>query len=170
MGMYKYISKFWQDSKEQKGVLRERMISWRRQPVIVTVDKPTRIDKARMLGYKAKQGFVIARVRVHKGGRKRPAIARGRKPSRYGLVHYSVSLQAVAEQRVARKYPNLEVLNSYYASDDSKYVWYEVILVDKSHPAIKSDKDIGWIVNHRRRVFRGLTSTVTHSKNSNRRA
>lgn len=34
--------------------------------------RPSRPDKARRLGYKAKQGYVIYRVRVRRGGRKRP--------------------------------------------------------------------------------------------------
>ena len=34
--------------------------------------RPSRPDKARRLGYKAKQGYVIYRIRVRRGGRKRP--------------------------------------------------------------------------------------------------
>jgi large subunit ribosomal protein L15e len=51
----------------------------------------------------------------------------------------------MAEERVARKYPNLEVLNSYWVWQDGRHKWFEVILVDPNHPAIKSDKDVGWI-------------------------
>lgn len=35
--------------------------------------RPSRPDKARRLGYKAKQGYVIYRARVRRGGRKKPA-------------------------------------------------------------------------------------------------
>ena len=48
-------------------------------PVIHRCTRPTRPDKARRLGYKAKQGYVVYRVRVRRGGRKRPV--------RKGIVH-----------------------------------------------------------------------------------
>ena len=41
--------------------------------VIHRASRPSRLDKARRLGYKAKQGYVIYRVRVRRGGRKKPA-------------------------------------------------------------------------------------------------
>ena len=41
--------------------------------VIHRASRPSRPDKARRLGYKAKQGYVIYRIRVRRGGRKRPA-------------------------------------------------------------------------------------------------
>lgn len=41
--------------------------------VIHRASRPSRPDKARRLGYKAKQGYVIYRARVRRGGRKRPA-------------------------------------------------------------------------------------------------
>jgi large subunit ribosomal protein L15e len=71
------------------------------------------------------------------------------------------NLQWIAEERAARKFPNLEVLNSYYVAEDGLLKWFEVILVDPNHPAIKNDPDINWICNksNRRRVFRGLTSS-----------
>ncbi|KAJ2825097.1 60S ribosomal protein L15, partial [Coemansia furcata] len=34
--------------------------------------RPSRPEKARRLGYKAKQGYVIYRIRVRRGNRKRP--------------------------------------------------------------------------------------------------
>jgi len=66
-----------------------------------------------------------------------------------GVVKFTPakSKQLIAEERTARKYPNLEVLNSYWVWQDGRYKWYEVILVDPNHPAIKSDKDLGWIAN-----------------------
>ena len=51
----------------------------------------------------------------------------------------------MAEERAARKYPNLEVLNSYWVWQDGQYKWFEIVMVDPSHPAIKSDKDVGWV-------------------------
>jgi large subunit ribosomal protein L15e len=71
----------------------------------------------------------------------------GRRQKRMGVSKYtpSKSIKLIAEERVARKYPNLEVLNSYWVWEDGVSKWYEVILVDPSHPSIKSDKDVGWI-------------------------
>ena len=66
----------------------------------------------------------------------------------------------MAEERVARKYPNLEVLNSYWVWEDGKAKYYEVILVDPQRPEIRNDNNINWICEkqHTRRAFRGLTS------------
>ena len=163
MGLYQYVSALWKRPKESLGKLwQERLIKWRRTPVVVRIDKPTRIDRARALGYKAKQGVVVARVRVKKGGRERPRHSQGRRPKRYGFVLFSPkkSLQLIAEEKAARKFPNLEVLNSYYVAEDGQYVWYEVILLDPHHPSVKNDKQLGWIAGkaHKGRVFRGLTS------------
>ena len=53
-------------------LLRVRCWEYRQLPSLCRVPRPTRPDKARRLGYKAKQGFVVYRVRVRRGGRKRP--------------------------------------------------------------------------------------------------
>lgn len=107
----------------------------------------------------------MARVRIKKGGRRRPTIRKARKPRSMGLFFTTTqSKQAIAEKRTARKFPNLEVLNSYLVGQDGKYKFYEVILVDKAHPVIKADKSINWIVNQRRRAFRGLTSAGRKSR------
>lgn len=127
--------------------------------MIKRLDRPTKPSRARSLGYKAKQGFVMARVRIKKGGRRRPSPRKGRKPRSIGVFYNPEQRkQAIAEKRVARKFPNTEILNSYKVGEDGKYHYFEVILVDTSHPVIKSDKSINWIVGQRRRAFRGLTS------------
>lgn len=161
---YKYMAEAWKKpgASYVKELMKERAIRWRRQPAVVRIEKPTRIDKARRLGYKAKQGFIVVRVRVRRGGLSKPRPRAGRRPKRMGVLKYkhAKSLRLIAEERAARKYPNLEVLNSYWVWEDGRYKWFEVILVDPHHPAIKSDKDINWITKpvHRGRVFRGLTS------------
>ena len=68
--------------------------------------------------------------------------------------------QLIAEQRASKKYPNCEVLNSYYVAEDGIYYWYEIIFVDKAHPQIIADKNINWISSNknRNRAGRGLTS------------
>ena len=58
MGMYKYMSKLWK-SDEYKKIMKERLITWRKQPSIIKLERPTRLDKAHKMGYKAKQGFVL---------------------------------------------------------------------------------------------------------------
>jgi large subunit ribosomal protein L15e len=70
------------------------------------------------------------------------------------------SIRLIAEERAARKFPNLETLNSYWVGEDGRSKWFEVIMVDPDHPSIKRDRNIGWICEkqHTRRVFRTLTS------------
>jgi large subunit ribosomal protein L15e len=53
-------------------LLRVRCWEYRQLNVIHRATRPSRPDKAHRLGYKAKQGFVIYRIRVRRGGRKRP--------------------------------------------------------------------------------------------------
>ncbi len=129
------------------------------------IAKPTRIARARSLGYRAKQGFIVVRARIEKGGRKRPARRKGRKPTKIGLYFTTKqSLQAIAEKRAARKYPNMEVLNSYYVGESGTHKFYEVIMVDPHHPVVARDRKINWISNQRKRVFRGLTSAARKSR------
>ena len=81
MGIYKYIKQLWKNPKKNNPELwKKRLIQWRREPVTIRIDKPTRLDKARELGYKAIKGFVIVRQRVNKGGRMRPKIRKARRP------------------------------------------------------------------------------------------
>ena len=152
--MYRHLQKAWKkpDQSYIRGVMRQRVIIWRRQPAIVRVDKPTRIDRARRLGYKAKKGFVVVRVRVRRGGRRKPRPKMGRRQKRMGVKKYTPakSIKLIGEERVARKYPNLEVLNSYWVWEDGISKWFEVILVDPSSPSIKSDKEVGWISGNRK--------------------
>ena len=168
MGFYKYIQLLWKKPKQNLGELyKKRLEEWRKGPSVVRIDKPTRIDRARALGYKAKQGFIIVRGRVRRGGKKRESVSGGRrsKTSRTWKVN-SKNYRWICEERAQRRFPNLEVLNSYWVGKDKEYYYYEVIMVDKHHPAIKSDKDINWITQpqHNRRVFRGLTSAGRKSR------
>jgi len=161
---YKYMAEAWKKPEASfvKEIMNQRAIKWRRQPTIVRVERPTRLDRARKLGYKAKQGFVIVRVRVRRGWLKRPRPKAGRRPKRMGVTRIKLakSLKLVAEERAARKFPNLRVLNSYWVWEDGRYKWYEMVMVDPHHPVIQSDENINWICEsvHRGRVFRGLTS------------
>ncbi len=161
---YKYVAKAWKRPEDSfvKDLMWQRLIEWRKQHAIIRVERPTRLDRARKLGYKAKQGFVVARVRVRRGGLRKIRPKAGRRQKRMGVAKFkpAKSLRLIAEERAAKKFPNLEVLNSYWVWEDGRFKWFEVIMVDPSHPVIQSDKDINWICEsaHRGRVFRGLTS------------
>jgi len=161
--IYSFIRDAWKKPKEgyTKELMWQRQKEWRRQPVIERIERPTRLDKARNLGYKAKQGFVVARTRIRKGSRRKSRFERGRKPSKMGVnkITPGKNLQRISEERTSRRYPNLRVLGSYWVGEDGKYKWYEIILVDPNHPSITNDTDINWICgkNHKNRAFRGLT-------------
>ena len=171
--VYKYIHELWKRPKEKiKQVQKGRFMDWRKQHTVERIEKPTRLDRARSLGYKAKQGFILARVKIGKGGRRRRLYGRrGRKPSKSGLVHFThkKGLRWIAEEKTQRRFPNLEVLNSYLAGDDGVRKYFEVILVDPNNPNVKSDPKINWICSssNRKRVFRGLTSSGKKARGLN---
>ncbi len=161
---YGYIRDAWKNPDETyvRDLRWERLQVWRKEGSVTRVERPTRIDRARSLGYKAKQGIVVARVKVRRGSMRKSRYIRGRRTQHTGKNKITVgkSIQRISEERAARKYPNMEVLNSYWVGEDGKQKWYEVILVDPSHPVIKSDKNLNWICGkaHSGRVFRGKTS------------
>jgi large subunit ribosomal protein L15e len=141
---------------------RQRLVQWRKQPVTLRIEHPTRLDRARKLGYKAKQGFVVARTRVRRGNLRKLRPRSGRRPKRMGVAKFKPgkSIRLIAEERTAKKFPNLEVLNSYWVGEDGRHKWFEIIMLDPSCPSIKSDKDVNWITKpqHTSRVFRSMTS------------
>ncbi len=165
--MYKQFD-VWRKPEERLGsIYKERLTKWRAEDAVTKIEGPTRLDRAHSLGYKAKQGIIVVRVRLKGGGRKRPDIGAGRKPSKAGRFFTTKkSKQVIAEERSARKFPNLEVLNSYWVGEDGVNHWYEVILVDKHHPSIQKDKELNWICQsqHKGRVHRGLTSAGKKSR------
>lgn len=164
-GMYHYIREAWK--KPDAKTLRGRMIEWRASEAITSVDKPIRLDRARSLGYKDKKGFVIARVRLVRGGHSRTRPNKGRRSKRmHTHKNLKVNYKWIAEQRAAKKFTNLEVLNSYNIGKDGVHYFSEVILVDPERPEIKNDPTINWICKpeNRGRVFRGLTSAGKKSR------
>lgn len=168
--MYSYVRDAWDKPKDSyvHALLKERMPKWRMGPSIVRQDRPLRIDRARNLGYKAKQGFVIVRARIRRGGRRKERPTGGRGPKRMGVAKITPkkNLKRIAEERAQRKFPNLRLLNSYWVGEDGKYKFFEIIFVDPHHPAIINDNDVGWISNgkQRGRVYRGLTSSGKKSR------
>ncbi len=170
MGMYDYLAKAWKRPGDSyvRTLLKQRIPVWRKSESVVRVENPMRLDRARALGYKAKQGVIVVRSRIRRGGRRKQRLNTGRKPGRMGVnkITMKKSIQVIAEERAARKYPNMEVLNSYWVGEDGKYKYYEVIMFDASHPSVKSDKQLKQLIGnkHRGRVHRGLTSAGKRSR------
>ncbi len=166
MSLYKYIREIWKKPEENlKDIFKKRILEWKKQPATIRVDKPTRVDRARSLGYKAKQGYIVVRQRIMKHKRQRPKFKAGRRSKHMRRKKVlRMSYQWIAEQRVERKYRNCSVLNSYYVGEDGRYIWFEVILIDRTHPAIMSDPHINWICDKKGRAARGLTSTARKSR------
>mgnify|MGYP001187924934 FL=1 len=161
---YHHVREAWKRPKASMSThhRRDRQAQWRREPVFQRIAKPTRIDAARRMGYKAKQGVVMIRTRVRRGGLRKGKIHMKRKPSKAGIkkITMAKSTQRIAEERVSRRYPNLEVLNSYWVGEDGKNKFFEVICVDPAHPVIKADKHLNPMTNssNRGRAHRGKTS------------
>ncbi|CAD7670286.1 unnamed protein product [Nyctereutes procyonoides] len=149
MGAYKYIQELWR--KKQSDVMRFllRVRCWQYRQLSALHRAPPN-----------PQGYVIYRIRVRRGGRKRP-VPKGAtygKPVHHGVnqLKFARSLQSVAE----------EVLNSYWVGEDSTYKFFEVILIDPFHKAIRRNPDTQWITKpvHKHREMRGLTSAGRKSR------
>ena len=161
---YRYMARAFRATMGPDGaaVRHERLLTWRREHTVTRLEVPTRLDRARAVGYRAKGGFFVVRVRVRRGGQGKRAIIAGRRPKHKGILRmtHAKSLRRIAEERAQKHYPNLEVLNSYWVGEDGQQKFFEVILVDPDHPEIRSDPKIAWIAApaSRGRAYRGLTS------------
>lgn len=155
MGAYKYITQTLQKQyKERDATYRAKIMAWRSESPITAVEYPSNLIRARRLGYKAKQGYIIVRTRIDKGRRTRRKPMGGRKHKNfYRFVQPGMSHQAMAEQRVNRVYKNMEVLNSYWVGEDGNYKFFEVILADPT----KATVNISSVIRQGK-AFRGLTS------------
>lgn len=173
MGAYKYVSELYRkkQSDVMRYLLRIRAWHYRQLTRVHRCPRSTRPDKARKMGYKNKPGYVIYRVCMRRGGRKRP-VPKGcpyGKPKSSGAVNEQKPKrrhQAIAEQRVGNRLKSLRVLNSYWVAQDSTYKYYEVILINTQNPTIRNDPAINWICNavHKRRECRGKTSAGRKSR------
>ncbi len=130
--------------KENAPELRERVVRWRKEEAVTRIEKPSRIQRARRLGYKAKQGIIVIRMRVGTGGMRKQRPRGGRRPKHLGVtrIKADVSMKQVAENRVLERYPNMKLLGSYFIYKDGMHYWFEVILADPSHPRIAKDKEL----------------------------
>ena len=131
----------WRDNAPS---IRDRAIGWRKEDAQTRIDKPSRIQKARRLGYKAKQGIVVVRMRVGTGGMRRQRPRGGRRPKHLGVtrIKADVNMKTVAERRVLERHPNMKLLGSYFLYKDGMHYWHEVILADPSHPRVSKDKEL----------------------------
>ena len=173
MGAYKYMSELYRkkQSDVMRYLLRIRCWQYRQLAKVHRVPRSTRPDKARRLGYKNKQGFVIYRIAMRRGGRKRP-VAKGcpyGKPKTSGAVKQQKpvrNLQSIAEERVGRRVQGLRVLSSYWVGQDSTYKYFEVIMIDPFHKAIRRDAKINWMCRPvmKHRELRGLTGAGKSSR------
>ena len=172
MGAFKYLEELWKKKQSDllRFVLRVRAWEYRQLPVVHRCSRPSRADKARRLGYKKTQGYVVYRCRIRRGGRKRnirKGIVFG-KPVNHGIrkLKKEQTHKNIAEQRVGRRCANLRVLNSYWVGQDASNKFYEVIMVDPNHKAIRRDPRINWICSskHGHREQRGLTAIGKKSR------
>lgn len=140
--MYSEIGKTWQRVfHDKEGDISSRAVLLRRGPTVERLEKPSRLDRARMLGYKAKTGVVVVRIKVARGGMRRKRPNSGRRPKHLGVLKMKSdeSVQGVAERRVREHFPNLRMLGSYIFYQDGKHAWYECVLIDPLNPSISKD-------------------------------
>eukprot|EP00759_Apiculatamorpha_spiralis_P022276 PhF_6_TR26576/c0_g1_i1/m.38454/K02877/RP-L15e, RPL15; large subunit ribosomal protein L15e len=130
MGAYTYMNELWKKKGSDVMTFVQRVRAWeyRHQKRIVPITRSTRPEKARRLGYKKKDGYCLFRVRIRRGGRKKP-VHRGitfGKPKTAGVLGRKLvkNTRVVAEQRVGNKFGNVRVLNSYWVNQDSVFKWF----------------------------------------------
>lgn len=161
MALFEHLRNNWEHTRDTKELWQKRMIAWRREPVSLRLEHPTRLDRARALGFKAKQGVFVVRQRVLRGGHERPDIKGGRMPKNSRQrMELRKNYQLIAEERANVEFPNCEVLNSYFLAKDGRHYWFEVIMIDPQNPSVAADPRLAGFSSgkHRGRVFRGLSS------------
>jgi len=145
MGLYTKLEELWREKPEElHSLMKQRLIRWRKQPAVIRARKPLRLDRARKLGYKAKQGYIVVRVRVRRGGFQKPRPRAGRRPKALGVTKHKVNVTMMKEaiHKAQKKYPNLHPIGAYWVAEDGLHKWYEVIMVDPHHPSVLSDKEL----------------------------
>lgn len=147
-----------------KYMTRISLVEARQNEIVHRKEQPSFLERARTLGYKAKQGYSVWGVRIRKGDAIRSfsnGNTRG-KCVNAGIhqIKPSLNKQAEAEQIIGRQLGGLRLLGSYKIGQDARYHHYEVIMVDATHNAIRNDRKINWICDavHKHREMRGLTS------------
>jgi len=130
--------------KDNSPDIRDRVVGWRKQNAITRIDKPSRLQRARRLGYKAKQGIIVVRMRVGTGGMRKQRPTGGRRPKHLGVLRIKADddMKTVADRRALERYPNMKLLGSYFIYKDGMHYWFEVIMADPVHPRIAQDKEL----------------------------
>jgi len=139
--LYASLRKEWRSRDDRAEALSiERMTQWRRQGAVFRVSRPLRLDRARRMGYRAKQGYVVVRVRVRRGGFSKPRPRSGRRQKALGVVKHKVNVSVKREAlgRALRRFPNLSPLGAYWLAEDGRNMWFDVLMVDRS--AIKESR------------------------------
>ncbi|OQS53356.1 RpL15 [Ecytonucleospora hepatopenaei] len=157
-------------SDVMKYMTRISLVEARQNEEVYRKEKPTFLERARKLGYKAKQGVTIWGVRIRKGDAIRDynnGNTRG-KCVNAGIhqIKSKLNKQNQAEQIVGKKLGSLRMLGSYKIGQDLRYHHYEVIMVDPMHNAVRNDRVLNWICKpvHKHREMRGLTSAGRKSR------
>ncbi len=181
MGFSKHVTETLQ--KERAGqkdsdydyasLYRNRVMGQRKGAVaVLRLEKPSNIPRARSLGYKAKQGIFVCQVRVSRGAGLYRRPSGGRRPKMMGVMKLTrrISKQATAEKRAGKRFPNCEVINSYWVGEDGRHYFFEVIMADPNNPSVQADKELNWIVSkkHTHRAERGKTSAGRKSRGLHR--
>ena len=85
------------------------------------------------------------RICVHHGGRKCPIPedVAGGKPVRHGVTQlkFARSLHSIAGEQSRHHCGALGVPNSSWVDGDSTYKFFEAVLIDPAHKAIRRDPD-----------------------------
>src|SRR5437870_11859870 len=103
---YSHMEGWWRDgTPDFRDWLRRAAISWRREPVVKRILRPTKLVTARRLGYKAKPGMAMVRVRVRRGGAGKPRPTSGRRQKAMGssTLTRPTSFPAIPERGVGRR-------------------------------------------------------------------
>ncbi|MFH1106834.1 MAG: 50S ribosomal protein L15e [Candidatus Micrarchaeota archaeon] len=133
MGAYSYMRKSFQETfKTRAQHLRRRMSLWRKQRTVERIEHSSDLPRARALGYKAKRGIYLARVRIRRGKRVRDKPDQGRKPGRsVKRINPGRSLSYYAMNKTRTKFPNLVPKAAYWVGEDGMFKYFEVIMRDK---------------------------------------
>jgi large subunit ribosomal protein L15e len=130
MAFYSRVQKsFETEYKEKSQVLKKRLEQWRTEATVQKIAKPTNLARARTLGYKAKKEFMVVRVCVSKGNRRRRQTDQGRKSGKQRkTMNPGVNLKWFADRKAQNTHKNMKVIGSYFVGEDGRKKWFEVVL------------------------------------------
>lgn len=181
MGLAKYlaqtIQKEWKGVKDEnydyKSLMKKKELTFRQaENSIVKVEKPSNLVSAKQVGYKAKKGIFVVRAKVRKGHGTYSRPKNKRRPKRQGQEKLTrrKSTRSIAEERASKKYENAEVIGSYKVAEDGRSHFFEIVLADRSNPAIKKDKELSFLSKKQKgRAERGKTFSGRVNKKENKK-